>query len=816
MNVPCLLARLFAILIVAAALTAPAAAQVVGFKPDPNGEVRTAVQLADGRVLIGGDFTVVDGIAAVGLARLHADGRIDTTFSAGIDSGRVYAIAVEPDGYLVIGGSFTSIGGVARGRIARLGADGALDPAFAPQADDTVRLIHRQADGRLLIGGHFTRIDGVPQGRLARLTATGMRDATFTTAADGFVFAAVPQSDGALVIGGAFTTVDGQPHRALARLRADGRRDAAFDAQADGTVQALASTAEGLIYAGGAFTTIDGVARRHLARLRTDGSVDPAFRRDTDSAVLALALQADGRLLLGGSFGQVDGQARTRLARLAVDGSVDAEFRPQPGNNVTLLRELADGQLLVGGPFGQFGVWTRARLARLYPAGVLDDDIAVAIDDGVRAIAPMPDRRLLVSGPRRYVGQLTGSPARLGVDGAPDLAYAPNIENAVVSLVVDAAATRILGSFEVIAGQDCRRLARLRDDGTLDTAFSGCALGGDVSIGIPLADGGLLAGGTFTEVSGHTRRGLARFAANGGLIAGFAPQADGAVVAAAEQPDGRIVVAGFFDAIDGQPRDGLARVHADGTLDAAFAPQVGEGAVTAVVATPDGALIVAGDFARIDGQPRALVARLRADGSLDAGFVPAIVADGVGYVSSIALQADGRIAIGGRFRLAGQSGAVDVAMLRADGSVDPGFGAGTPSAESGALTIQADGKLAFDVFTASGARRIARAGQRTAALQRLAVEDGTVRWMRGGASPELGGPPLLSVSTGGTSFSAIGPMQRIAGGWALPGFRAPVGQPYFLRVQGRTRGGVGNGAAGLVETTVRLFRPDRIFRHDFD
>ncbi|MCR6702890.1 MAG: hypothetical protein NVV68_17870 [Dokdonella sp.] len=42
MNVTCLLLRLLTILIAAAALIAPAAAQVVGFKPDPNGEVRTA------------------------------------------------------------------------------------------------------------------------------------------------------------------------------------------------------------------------------------------------------------------------------------------------------------------------------------------------------------------------------------------------------------------------------------------------------------------------------------------------------------------------------------------------------------------------------------------------------------------------------------------------------------------------------------------------------------------------------------------------------------------------------------------------------
>src|SRR5438105_4383909 len=74
-------------------------------------------------------------------------------------NGNVSSIAVQADGKILIGGDFTTVLGVARNRIARLNPDGTLD-AFNPNANGGVNAIAVQADGKILAGGNFTTIGG--------------------------------------------------------------------------------------------------------------------------------------------------------------------------------------------------------------------------------------------------------------------------------------------------------------------------------------------------------------------------------------------------------------------------------------------------------------------------------------------------------------------------------------------------------------------------------------------------------------------------------------------------------------------------------
>ena len=69
-------------------------------------------------------------------------------------SGNVYALAIQEDGRVVLGGMFSRINGVDRYRIARLHSDGSLDPSFDPGvgADRNVLAVAIQGDGKILIG----------------------------------------------------------------------------------------------------------------------------------------------------------------------------------------------------------------------------------------------------------------------------------------------------------------------------------------------------------------------------------------------------------------------------------------------------------------------------------------------------------------------------------------------------------------------------------------------------------------------------------------------------------------------------------------
>ena len=106
------------------------------------------------------------------IGRLNPDGTLDTSFNPGAN-GRVNAIAVQADGKILVGGAFTMLGGggtgtTARNFIGRLNPDGTLDTAFDPGANNTVFALAVQADSKILIGGSFAMLGGGGTGTTTR------------------------------------------------------------------------------------------------------------------------------------------------------------------------------------------------------------------------------------------------------------------------------------------------------------------------------------------------------------------------------------------------------------------------------------------------------------------------------------------------------------------------------------------------------------------------------------------------------------------------------------------------------------------------
>src|SRR5438552_1696577 len=120
-------------------------------------------------------LTALVGLALAGGAAVRGQSALDG-FDPNAD-GLVRVVVVQPDGKILIGGDFTTVLGVARSRIARLNPDGTLDTAFNPNANGHVYSIVVQADGKILAGGPFTSIGGQTRFHIARLDATtGLAD----------------------------------------------------------------------------------------------------------------------------------------------------------------------------------------------------------------------------------------------------------------------------------------------------------------------------------------------------------------------------------------------------------------------------------------------------------------------------------------------------------------------------------------------------------------------------------------------------------------------------------------------------------------
>ena len=140
----------------------------------------------DGKIFIGGFFSEFDGIERSRLALLNPDGSLDTAFMPPVlfGPGNIQAEGaatgnplVQSDGKVLICGVFSHVDGVPRSSIARLNADGSLDPTFDPgagaQTDEGqpgfTFYLDRQHDGKILTFGVFETFDGVEQRGLVRL-----------------------------------------------------------------------------------------------------------------------------------------------------------------------------------------------------------------------------------------------------------------------------------------------------------------------------------------------------------------------------------------------------------------------------------------------------------------------------------------------------------------------------------------------------------------------------------------------------------------------------------------------------------------------
>jgi len=298
------------------------------FNPNASSDVLSIAVQSDGKVLASGAFTTIGGQTRNRIARLERDGSLDHTLGFNTDSSnRIFAIAIQPDGKILIGGQFT-ISGYSLRNIARLNPDGSLETTgFVPVADGIVYAIALQSDGKILVGGDFTNISGQQRYHIARLDGvTGMVDPTWNPNASRPVRSIAVQPDGKILVGGEFTSIGGQPRNFIARLdAATGAADPTWNPNPNvpnNAVYAMALQLDGKILVGGSFPDIGGQPRNNIARLDAVTGAADAWNPNPNMhspAVNAIALQSDGKVLVGGEFTNIGGQTRFNFARLSND-----------------------------------------------------------------------------------------------------------------------------------------------------------------------------------------------------------------------------------------------------------------------------------------------------------------------------------------------------------------------------------------------------------------------------------------------------------------------------------------------------------------
>jgi uncharacterized delta-60 repeat protein len=327
------------------------------FQASLDGSVFSIAFQSDGKILIGGTFTEVNGQPQQYLARLRSDGSLDRAFSAPLVlNGSVTALAVQHDGKILIGGFFDGLNGGAPG-IGRLRRHGSVDKRFV----GAVPAFWGIALGKNDLFGVVSDYGPWILERNGNAVASNTNKISFGSDVP-YVYTIASHQDGFL-FGGRFDYVGGQFRPRMCRLEADGSLDLDFAPLSRGTyreVDIIVAQPDGKFYAGGYLV---------LSRFNADGSYDETFSTvEVDfepNAIRAIAIQGDGKPIIGGDFMTVNDTNKAFIARLNTDGSLDTNFATTLNNSVEALAIQPDGKILVGGTFAEVNGTARIGIVRL-------------------------------------------------------------------------------------------------------------------------------------------------------------------------------------------------------------------------------------------------------------------------------------------------------------------------------------------------------------------------------------------------------------------------------------------------------------------
>jgi uncharacterized delta-60 repeat protein len=710
----------------------------------PYGAVNTSCIQSDGKMLIGGDFTSVNGIPSGYIARINPDGSPDNTFVSG--SGFDYPVTgmlLQQDEKILVSGSFYTYNGTNVNGIVRLNPDGSLDNTFtANVSNNTIRTMLQQPDGKIMIGGSFGAIGVNPANGAARLNDDGTFDPSFipNTGADvNTINSIAVQSDGKVILSGKLSYNSGAVNNKLLRLNSDGSPDASFNwGTLDGIydqVRIILPQADGSLFVGGAFSTYNGINHRGVVHLLANGTIDPGFtiaylageQRD----VYDMAVLPNGKLIVVGGRSINNSSAGNCLIQLNTDGSIDTNFTSQAlGTNtiasgnfnyIYTVSERADGTFLMGGNFSNYTNSTRDALAIINPDGSLFEafNAQTAANGTVNIIASQPDGKILIGGEfTSYDGFVSYHIARLNNDGSLDQTFDAGFVNTgnvfAISVQPDG---KILVASNPLAwdSNSTGKIIRLNTDGSIDPLFN-TAVNSTLDYILLQPDGKIMIGGYFTYCNMTAINKIARLNSDGSLDLSFDPGSgpNDIVKGMVRQADGKLIIHGNFTYYNGTYRGYIARLNSDGSLDDSFNSGIGvNGGVNTVTQQLDGRLIISGFFNNYNSVQNNGIIRVFPDGTLDPTFYASNVNSNLG-TKQLTIGPDGSIyfiTYFDPFNILTNVGTLN--RLKPNGAYDLSFIQGnTPNYTMKTFALQPDGKILiggfFQFYNSQGKNRLVR------------------------------------------------------------------------------------------------------------
>lgn len=501
---------------------------------------------SNGNLLIGGNFNKYNGSNCWNFVQLYSDGS-------------------KEQSYCFSGTSFNIIG-----------------QSSTPNSTtfvEAVRTILFQNDGKTIIAGNFGSLyfhnyiarfnEGTED--LSFNTGTGASfsnngNSTLTNLQAKITDIAI-QSDNKSIITGKFRYYNGVVANTIARLNPDGSADTSFNTSSLNVVYntsqynkiALQSDGKVLLF-----------SYPNLIRLNSNGSLDTSFNSTVtytingvnygNLKIYDIKVLPNGKILICGVFNQVNGITRTCIARLNGDGSLDNSFNLTNNNGYTVINNnnfrlntislLSNGNIIIGGyspvpsdavnatnvflldqnglilnGYGNLGI-TPFVNSSINGIGIQSGGKAIIVGDFTKPLYCTPQEALQnnirIFRDNYFTGLFSGSSSvfhRGGTDGKISKVLIQCDDKII-----------ILGDFTTFDGVSRNGIARLNEDGTLDTTFNVGTGASTINAIAQQNDGKLIIGGAFASYNGIGRNRVARL--NNDIINVYPAQTTGTITGA--------------------------------------------------------------------------------------------------------------------------------------------------------------------------------------------------------------------------------------------------------------------------------------------
>lgn len=542
------------------------------FTASINGALLCGTVQYDDRILIGGEFTTVDSLSRVYIARLNDDSALDNgldfmpiinTYTLTYTAGTGGAISGSTPQTVAYGANGTAVSALADpGYTFSSWSDGST---ANPRSDTNIT-------GNIIVSASFAALpqDYIIEGNAVEEGVTisanmnkGIQDITdaygnFDLVLSNQEWTLIPTKVGRTFEPESITfTPDGNLRRWNHVFNGD-----------IWTICPIPNTE--IVFVGGAFTSIDGVTYNRIVKIDANGDIDPTFLCSIDAPsngyVTSLLYDAvTEKLYIGGNFSSVNGVARSYAA--AVDGNTGVldttTFMPSLTGIVRdLAFDPAGGAIYLGGWFSNY--------LRAYDTAT-GAAISCPVLNGVVYKMVATGTGLYIGGNFTTVGGVTKerfAKLAIAVDHTPSLVvgFTCNVNAAVRAIGFhEDISTHVFvgGQFTTVNGASINRLAKVDvSTGSNDPAFQA-----DVDGTVHAISYLLCIVGEFSNVNSTSRTRCARLYEDTGALRAWNPGVTGAavydmahIVEDENDPYACIrIIGGQFSAVGGHTRTNIAR-----------------------------------------------------------------------------------------------------------------------------------------------------------------------------------------------------------------------------------------------------------------